>query len=104
MERFQFAHLYSGRLILPTRVGWLSLFLIIPLAALLLQLLFSRDEQVIKIDHRLKAVSDIRTVQQLVDLSERLRDLSVILVYDRNRELDQEYSRQQRSLIEKLNS
>lgn len=102
MSGFQQVKSNIGRIVLPTRVGWLSLFLVIPVAALLLQLLFSRDEQVLKIDNKLKAINDIRTLQQVVDLAERLRDLSAIVVYDRNSELDDEYRRQQKSLMVKL--
>lgn len=94
----------QGRVVLPTRMGWLSLIMLMPLALLLLQLLVSRDEQAQTIDRKLKALNDIRTVQNLVDLAERLRDLSVIVVYDRNHDLDLEYARYQQAFLVELDA
>ncbi|HBO92247.1 MAG TPA: hypothetical protein DD667_03120, partial [Gammaproteobacteria bacterium] len=78
----------DGRVLLPTRIGLLSLFLVLPLLVLLVQLIYGVEERIEAIDRKLTAVSDIRILQSMVDLAERLRDLSVIVVYDRSEELE----------------
>ncbi|RLP54989.1 MAG: response regulator [Ketobacter sp.] len=87
-----------GRFYLPTRIGLLSLFLVVPLAVVLVQLLYSRDQQIELIERRISAVNDIRMVQSAVDQAQRLRDLSVIVVYDRSENIEEEYNRQRASL------
>ena len=89
----------DGRVLLPTRIGLLSLFLVLPLLVLLVQLIYGVEERIEAIDRKLTAVSDIRILQSMVDLAERLRDLSVIVVYDRSEELESEYERQRQELL-----
>lgn len=92
----------DGRVFLPTRIGLLSLFLVLPLLLLLVQLLYGGDERIESIDRKLKSVNDIRILQGVVDLAERLRDLSVIVVYDRSEELESEYERQRQELLDAM--
>ncbi|MBA56789.1 MAG: hypothetical protein CMK89_20230 [Pseudomonadales bacterium] len=89
----------DGRVLLPTRIGLLSLFLVVPLLLLLIQLIYGGEERLEAIDRKLKGVNDIRVLQGMVDLAERLRDLSVIVVYDRSEELESEYERQRTELL-----
>ena len=89
----------DGRVLLPTRIGLLSLFLVVPLLLLLIQLIYGGEERLEAIDRKLKGVNDIRVLQGMVDLAERLRDLSVIVVYDRSEELESEYERQRSELL-----
>lgn len=89
----------DGRLYLPTRIGLLSLFLVVPLALVLVQQLYGGEERLHNIDRKLTSVNDIRLLQNVVDVAERLRDLSVIVVYDRSEELEVEYDRQRQELL-----
>ncbi|MEE2732974.1 MAG: ATP-binding protein [Pseudomonadota bacterium] len=89
----------DGRVLLPTRIGLLSLFLVVPLLLLLIQLIYGGEERIAAIDRKLNGVNDIRVLQGMVDLAERLRDLSVIVVYDRSEELESEYERQRLELL-----
>jgi len=94
----------DGRVFLPTRIGLLSLFLVVPLLLLLVQLLYGGDERIQSIDRKLKSIHDIRILQNVVDLAERLRDLSVIVVYDRSEELEAEYERQRQELLNAMST
>ena len=92
----------DGRVLIPSRIGLLSLFLVAPLLLLLLQLLFSNEERITQVDQKLQSVNHIRQLQGVVDMAERLRDLGVIVVYDRSEELEAEYERQRQSLLAAL--
>ncbi|HEX4939021.1 MAG TPA: hypothetical protein VFX11_10115, partial [Candidatus Kapabacteria bacterium] len=77
---------------LPTRLGIVSLLLVVPLAAMLIQLMTVRNDQLVQVERKLRTVQDIRTLQAVLDNAERLRDISIVAVYDRNDELAGEYA------------
>ncbi|HVK98374.1 MAG TPA: ATP-binding protein [Dongiaceae bacterium] len=91
-----------GRIVLPTRLGIISLLLVVPLAAMLIQLLMARGDQLTLVERKLRTVQDIRTLQAVLDNAERLRDISIISVYDRNDELAGEYAIQRQGLLHSI--
>ena len=91
-----------GRLMLPTRLGIVSLLLVVPLAAILIQLMTVRNDQLVQVERKLRTVQDIRTLQAVLDNAERLRDISIVAVYDRNDELAGEYAIQRQGLLQSI--
>ena len=100
-------HCQLGRVILPTRMGLVSLLLVVPLALLLIQLVLNREDQLTRVQRKLQSVQDIRALQPLLESAERLRDLSVVTVYEQDDKLQAEYGLQRQKLmtaIENLHS
>lgn len=87
---------------LPTRLGIVSLLLVVPLAAMLIQLMTVRNDQLVQVERKLRRVQDIRTLQAVLDNAERLRDISIVAVYDRNDELAGEYAIQRQGLLQAI--
>ncbi|NPU91146.1 MAG: response regulator [Gammaproteobacteria bacterium] len=87
---------------LPTRLGIVSLLLVVPLAAILIQLMTVRNDQLVQVERKLRTVQDIRTLQAVLDNAERLRDISIVAVYDRNDELAGEYAIQRQGLLQAI--
>lgn len=92
----------DGRVLLPSRIGLVSLLLVIPLGVLLIQLLLNREDQLLLVERKLQAVADIQTLYGVLDGAERLRDFSVITVYARASELQAEYEQQRKSLLRSI--
>jgi len=92
----------AGRVLLPSRIGLVSLLLVIPLGVLLIQLLLNREDQLLLVERKLQAVADIQTLYGVLDGAERLRDFSVITVYARASELQAEYEQQRKSLLRSI--
>lgn len=90
----------QGRVLLPSRIGLVSLLLVVPLVVLLIQLLLTREDQLALVERKLQTIEDIRSLYPLVDRAERLRDLSVITVYARGGELQAEYEQLRKELLE----
>lgn len=90
----------QGHVLLPSRIGLVSLLLVVPLVVLLIQLLLTREDQLTLVERKLQTVEDIRSLYPLVDSAERLRDLSVIAVYARGDELQGEYEQYRKALLE----
>lgn len=88
-----------GRVLLPSRIGLVSLLLVIPLGVLLIQLLLNREDQLLLVERKLQAIEDVQALYGVLDSAERLRDLGVITVYARAAELQDEYEQQRKSLL-----
>src|SRR5690606_12543411 len=88
-----------GRVRLPSRIGLVSLLLVLPLGVLLIQLLLNREDQLLLVERKLQAIEDVQALSGMLDSAERLRDLGVITVYARTAELQDEYEQQRKSLL-----
>lgn len=95
-------HDQRGRVLLPSRIGLVSLLLVVPLAVLLIQLLLSREDQLAVVQRKLQAIQEIRSLYPVVDGAERLRDLSIITVYARAGEMQVEYEQQRKELLQSI--